>query len=100
MPRAAVGQSSHWVHRRFDAPDGGIMHVEVRVGDTVVMLADADEAHPAFPIWLHVYVPDVDAAYARALEAGGEAVQAPVQKPGDPDRRERRPPPQPWTPTA
>jgi PhnB protein len=63
------------------------MHVEVRVGDTVVMLADAGETYPAFPIWLHVYVPDVDAAYARALEAGGEAVQAPVQKPGDPDRR-------------
>jgi PhnB protein len=73
--------------RRFDAPGGGIMHVEVRVGDTVVMLADAGETHPAFPIWLHVYVPDVDAAYARAIEAGGEAVQAPVQKPGDPDRR-------------
>ena len=39
-----------------------------------------------FPLWLHVYVPDVDAAYARALEAGGVSIQAPAQK-DDEDRR-------------
>ncbi|HZI08682.1 MAG TPA: VOC family protein [Archangium sp.] len=72
--------------RRYDSPDGSIMHVEVRIDDTVVMLSDGGGSFPAFPVWLHVYVPDVDATYRRALEAGGVSVQEPQQK-GDPDRR-------------
>jgi uncharacterized glyoxalase superfamily protein PhnB len=72
--------------RRYDSPDGTIMHAEVRIDDTVVMLSDGGGQFPAFPIWLHVYVPDVDATYRRALEAGGVSVQEPVRK-GDPDRR-------------
>ena len=72
--------------RRFDTPDGKIMHGEVRVGDTVVMIADDGANYPAFPAWLHVYVKDVDAAYKKALEAGGTSVQAPVRK-EDPDKR-------------
>jgi len=73
--------------RRFDTPDGKIMHAEVRIGDTVVMIADASGNHPAFPVWLHVYAPNVDAVYKKAREAGGVAVQEPVRKEGDPDRR-------------
>jgi uncharacterized glyoxalase superfamily protein PhnB len=73
--------------RRFDMPDGSIMHAEVRIDDSVVMIADAGGAYPAFPVWLHVYVDDVDATYRRALEAGGISVQEPQRKEGDPDRR-------------
>jgi PhnB protein len=73
--------------RRYDMPDGSIMHAEVRIDDTVVMIADGGGEWPAFPSWLHVYVRDVDATYRRALNAGGEAVQEPQQKEGDPDRR-------------
>jgi PhnB protein len=32
------------------------------------MIADGADDDPAFPIWLHVYVPDVDASYRRALD--------------------------------
>jgi len=73
--------------RRFDAPGDKIMHAEVLVGDTVVMIADAGGPYPAFPVWLHVYVPDVDETYKKALEAGGVSVQEPVRKEGDPDKR-------------
>lgn len=72
--------------RRSDNADGLIMHAEVRIDDTVVMIAEGGSDFPAFPVWLHVYVPDVDATYRRALEAGGTSVQEPRQK-GDPDRR-------------
>ena len=72
--------------RRYDNSDGSIMHAEVRIDDTVVMLADAGGDVPGFPVWLHVYVPDVDATYQRALAAGGVSVQEPQQQ-GDPDRR-------------
>jgi PhnB protein len=73
--------------RRYDMPDGSIMHAEVRIDDTVVMIADAGGEWPAFPVWLHVYVPDVDASYRHALEAGGVSVQEPQRKESDPDRR-------------
>jgi uncharacterized glyoxalase superfamily protein PhnB len=72
--------------RRFPAPDGKVMHAEVRVDDTVVMVADATEGWPPVPAHVHVYVRDVDATYARALEAGATSVQEPVQK-QDEDKR-------------
>ncbi|HEX8219607.1 MAG TPA: VOC family protein [Chloroflexia bacterium] len=72
--------------RRSDRPDGSIMHAEVRIDDTIVMLADGGGQFPAFPVWLHVYVPDVDVTYEKALAAGGVSVQEPAQR-GDPDRR-------------
>ena len=61
------------------------MHAEVRVDDTVVMIADGGGAWPPFPSWLHVYVADVDAIYRRALAAGGVSVQEPQVREGDPD---------------
>lgn len=73
--------------RRFDKPDGSVMHAEVRIDDTVVMMADASPEYPAFPIWLHLYVKDVDDAYRRALEAGGVSVREPTRSEGDPDKR-------------
>ena len=42
--------------RRYNMPDGSIMHAEVRIDDTVVMIADSGGEWPAFPSWLHVYV--------------------------------------------
>ena len=73
--------------RRYDMPDGSIMHAEIQIGETVVMLGDAGENWPAVPAHLHVYVQDVDATYDRALQAGGVSVQTPERKGEDPDRR-------------
>jgi uncharacterized glyoxalase superfamily protein PhnB len=72
--------------RRFPGADGRIAHAEVRIDDTVVMLADGVEGWPPVPAHVHVYVPDVDATYRRALEAGAKPVQEPVKK-DDEDRR-------------
>jgi uncharacterized glyoxalase superfamily protein PhnB len=72
--------------RRFPGAQGKLMHAEVRIDDSVVMLADSTAEWPAVPSYVHLYVPDVDAAYRRALEAGAVSVQEPVQK-GDEDKR-------------
>lgn len=82
--RATFGASEL---RRYDTPDGSILHAEVRVGDTVVMLGDAGGEWPAVPCHVHVYVEDVDAAFQKAVQAGGTVVQEPTQREGDPDRR-------------
>jgi PhnB protein len=65
---------------------GKLRHGEVRIDDSVLMIADAVEGWPAVPANVHIYVADVDATYARALKAGATPVQEPVQK-GDADRR-------------
>ncbi|MCU0634356.1 MAG: VOC family protein [Gemmatimonadaceae bacterium] len=72
--------------RRFPSEDGTIPHAEVRLGDSVIMLADGAPGWPAIPSHVHIYVEDVDATYRTALEAGAEAVQEPMEK-GDADRR-------------
>jgi PhnB protein len=72
--------------RRFTNPDGTINHAEVRLDETVLMIADAVEEWPAVPAHIHVYVSDADQVYRRALDAGAESIQEPVQK-GDPDKR-------------
>lgn len=68
------------------AEDGRIRHAEVRVDDSILMLADGLPEWPAQPAHVHVYVPDVDAAYQRALAAGATAIQPPTRK-DDADRR-------------
>ena len=73
--------------RRFDNPDGSIMHAEVRIEDSVIMMGEAGEGWGESPAHIHVYVPDVDTVYQRALDAGATSIQEPVQKEGDPDRR-------------
>ncbi len=72
--------------RRFPAESGGLMHAEVRIGDSVIMLADGVEGWPSIAAHVHVYVPDVDDTYRRALDAGATSVQEPVQK-DDEDKR-------------
>lgn len=60
---------------RYPGPDGKIMHAEVKIGDSMVEMGE-----PPVPrgIPLHIYVPDVDAAYRRALEAGASSLGEPV----------------------
>jgi PhnB protein len=69
---------------RHGGPDGSIGHAEIRIGDSVVMLAD-EFAELAYlspktiggtGVLIMVYVPDVDAVFARALAAGGTQHQA------------------------
>lgn len=60
---------------------GGI-HAELRVGDSILMIGgDAPAGVSDAPNALHLYVPDADATYARALAAGAESLKAPVDQP-------------------
>lgn len=72
--------------RSFPDENGRLMHAEVRVDDTVVMLADSAPGWPPVPAYAHVYVRDVDATYTRALSEGASSVQVPEKK-GDEDKR-------------
>ena len=69
--------------RRFPNETGKLMHSEVRIDDSVLMIADCAPDWPAIPSHVHLYVDDVDAAYKRALDAGAESLQESVKKDDD-----------------
>ncbi|MEO7994557.1 MAG: VOC family protein [bacterium] len=58
-------------------PPGSIMHAEIKIGDSVIMMGPSNEQWPSFPAMLYVYVPDCDAIHAKAMAAGSTEVHAP-----------------------
>ena len=68
--------------RRIDRPDGSIIHAEVCIDDTVIMIRDGGDQFPSVPSNLHVYVPDVNVTYGELLP-GGVSVQEPHQDKSD-----------------
>ena len=61
-------------------PDGTINHAEVTIGDSIIMMGKAAEAHPAQTTMLYIYVEDTDAAYKLALEKGAVSVMEPADQ--------------------
>jgi len=74
--------------RAFDAKvgeemkreDGTIMHAELHIGDSRIMLGQASEQHKAMPCALYLYVPDTDATYKKALAAGAVSTMEPANQ--------------------
>lgn len=71
---------------RMPGPGGVVMHAEVKIGDSIVMLgeecpeqgASSPQTIGGSPVGLHVYVKDVDAAFARASQAGCKVEMPPT----------------------
>jgi PhnB protein len=71
---------------RMPGPKGRVMHAELKIGDSVIMLADEPESgsHKSAqtlggsPVSLMVYLPDVDQVFSRAISAGAKETR-PVQ---------------------
>jgi PhnB protein len=63
---------------RYSMPDGSIGHAEVRIGDSVLMVSDAQgEEYKPMAAGIHLYVEDCDVTYKHALEAGATSVSEP-----------------------
>ena len=79
IERVFAGQRLRVIPRE----DGGTRHAEIRIDDTVVMMGEFPNAGPSN---VHVYVPDVDATFARAVAAGGVIIHELTEQ-GDGNRR-------------
>jgi PhnB protein len=75
----------------MDGPDGVVMHGEMQIGDSIIMVSDEMPPMPGEAPWrktpksarattggIMLYVPDVDAVYARAVDAGARGVMPPT----------------------
>jgi uncharacterized glyoxalase superfamily protein PhnB len=58
-------------------PDGAIANAGVRIGDSMMMVAQAREPWKPMPAGFYLYVPDTDATYEAALAAGGVSLLEP-----------------------
>lgn len=71
---------------RLPSPDGRLLHAMIRIGDSAIMLNDefpemgslGPKARGGASVTIHLFVPDVDAAFARAVAAGA-VVRMPLQ---------------------
>ena len=88
-----AGEAIAWYHNvfgaietiRYTGDDGRIGHAEISIGGATVMLSDPypelEVVSPrelgGTPVTLHLVVPDVDAVYERAVEAGGRVAGEP-----------------------
>jgi PhnB protein len=65
---------------RLMRSDGKIMHAEVKIGDSVVMMGESSDDFKAMPTSIHLYLEDVDEAYKRAVQADGKSLREPTDQ--------------------
>jgi PhnB protein len=61
-------------------PDGSVMHAEIKIGDSIIMMGGSGEGGKTFLAMLHLYMEDVDAVYQRAIQAGGKSLREPTDQ--------------------
>jgi PhnB protein len=64
---------------KMDGPGGRIMHAEMTLGDSRIMLAQPEPGKETNAM-IHLYLPEVDAVYKRALAAGATSVREPADQ--------------------
>jgi uncharacterized glyoxalase superfamily protein PhnB len=65
-------------HEPINRPDGSIMHAQVIIGDSRIMIAEESEMAKATLSTLYLYVPNVDRVFKQAVKAGGQTVMEPM----------------------
>ena len=65
---------------RAASPEGAIFHTTVKIGNAALEFSDAAGIYQPMPGMFYLYLPDVDAAYRRALDAGATSISAPTDQ--------------------
>ena len=73
--------------RRYDRPDGKVMHAEIMIDDSIIMLAEANEKYPPINLVMHVYVKDAMLTFKKAVSAGCKIEEEPKKNDNDTDIR-------------
>lgn len=84
-----VEEILEFVQRAFGAEvkfrgtgSAGGLHCEVKIGDSMLMIGGGPQCSVSMmPTALHLYLPDADAAYNRAVTAGTTSLHAPIDQP-------------------
>ncbi len=90
-PYLAVNGASKlidFLKRAFDAqenycskaPDGSVMHAQLKIKDSMLMVSDANGAFPAMPSFIYMYVENTDKVYNQAMQAGAISIMEPADQ--------------------
>jgi len=66
---------------RYASPEGVVHHAQVTIGDSVIEMGEAHGPYQPMPTMFYLYVPDADATYRRALQAGAVSTSEPADQP-------------------
>jgi uncharacterized glyoxalase superfamily protein PhnB len=67
--------------QKHASPEGVILHATLTIGDSMLEMGEAHGPYQPMPSMFHLYVPDVDNIYNRALNAGATSIQEPADQP-------------------
>lgn len=92
VPYLTVDDASaliNFIERAFDGKvtysmkdaDGNIRHAEMKIGDSMIMIGQARDEWRSRPGMFVLYVPDCDAVYKKAVDAGGKVVREMTTQP-------------------
>jgi PhnB protein len=65
---------------RMQRPDGRVGHAEVKIGDSMVMMGEAQGEWKALPCAIYLYVENADAVYRHAVNAGATSIMEPADQ--------------------
>jgi PhnB protein len=74
LVKAFGGVKREQIHR----PNGTVIHAQVMVGDSLLMIGEPPDATKCMPMTLYHYVADCDAVWKQAVAAGGEVIHEPM----------------------
>lgn len=60
--------------------EGRIKHAELRIGDSIIEISEANQKYPPAQLTLHLYVKNVDETYRKCLETGAVSLDEPMDK--------------------
>ena len=66
---------------KYASPDGVVHHAQIRVGDSVIEMGEAQGKYETMPAMFYLYVPNMEAVYKQALAAGATSFQEPTDQP-------------------
>ncbi len=73
----AFGATVYSVHK---TAEGRLMHAELQIGDSRLMLGEGNEKYPAVSGMIYMYAEDCDAVYKKAIAAGGSSLREPTDE--------------------
>lgn len=65
---------------KFTSSDGTITHAEMSIGNSIIMLKEANASNPATPTNINLYVENVDGVYEKALKSGASSISEPADQ--------------------
>lgn len=65
---------------KMETPDGKVMHAEIKIGDSIIMMGESSDKYPPKTAALYVYVKDVDKTYKQAIKAGATSTMEPANQ--------------------